>query len=174
MSNMEQVEAATKTYAAARTELGTRLRRLTDLQERIKRRYLQGIKNALGKFTDAHDTLRATLVGNQALFVKPKTRVFDNVKVGFQKERGKIKVADEAKTIALIKKLFPEQQELLIDTKEKASKSALGSLAANDLKRLGVTVTEDSDQPFIKATDSAIDKLIDALINDDDLEAERP
>lgn len=174
MSNMEQVEAATKHYAATRAELGARLGRLRDLQEGLKRRYLRGIKNALGEFTDAHDTLRATLQGNQPLFVKPKTRVFENIKVGFQKERGKIKVADELKTIALIKKLFPEQKELLIDTKEKASKTALGSLPANDLKRLGVTVTEDTDQPFIKATDSAIEKLIDALINDDELEAERP
>lgn len=171
---MHEVEAATKRYASARAELGERLARLQEEQAVIKRRLLQGIKNSLGRFTEAHDQLRATLVDNRDQFEKPKTRVIENIKVGFRKEPGKLEFANAEQTIALIEKLLPDQKDVLIDVKKKPVKAALCNLPAKDLKRIGVTVGDDTDQPFVKATDSDIDKLIDALINDDDVEDERP
>lgn len=170
---MQNVEYATKRYASARAELGERLAKLRDEQEASKRRLMQGIKNALGRFTAAHDELKSTLLESQSEFTKPKTRVFENIKVGFMKQPGKISFADPARTIALIEKLMPQQAELLIDTKKKPIKPALGKLPATDLKKLGVSVGDDTDEPFIKATDGDIDKLIDALINDDEVEEAR-
>lgn len=173
MSNMQIVEVATKQFASARAELGERLARLQEEQEAVKRRLLQGIKNSLGRFTEAHDQLKATLLENKSEFEKPKSRVIENIKVGFRKSAGKITFANPEQTVALIKKLFPELAPTLIQTKEVPVKDALGNLPAKDLKRVGVTVSEDTDEPFIKATDSDIDKLIDALINNDEIEAAR-
>ena len=43
---------------------------------------------------------------------------------------------------------------------------ALGDLLADELKKLGISVTEGGDAIFIKPVDSAVDKLVDALLKE--------
>ena len=66
--------------------------------------------------------------------------------------------------IFLIKKHFPELIEGLIRVKETPIKNALVEMAAVDLKKLGVSVENDTDEVFIKATDSEIDKIVDGIL----------
>ena len=42
-------------------------------------------------------------------------------------------------------------------------------MSVSDLKKIGVTVIETGDEVFIKPTDSEIDKLINALLKDEEL-----
>ena len=71
---------------------------------------------------------------------------------------------DEEKVIALIRKHLPEKVKALIVTTEKTSKEAMNTLEAAQLKKIGVTVTADSDVAFISEPTSDVDKIVSALL----------
>lgn len=173
MPTIDEIEVLTKSYAEKREALGGRLQRLRNRQDKLKRLMIRGIRSALSEFTNAHDALKIAVGDSRSLFEKPKTRVMHGIRVGFMKQKGKTTVEDEASTIALIKKLFPEQAEVLVRSKESVVKDALSQLSAKDLKRLGVSITEDADAVTIKPVDDALDDLIDALISDPEIEDAR-
>lgn len=170
---MQDIEQRAKIFAGARDELATRLQDLRDEQETAKRRRIQGIKNSLARFTAAHGELKEAIAQSQSEFKSPKTRVLHGIKVGFKKQPGKLELGDEGMVLKLIRKLFPDQTDTLIKTTEKPVAAALGNLPASDLKRLGVRVTDDTDAVVLKPVDGELDKLIAALINDDDVEDAR-
>lgn len=168
-TTMDHIESLAKMLAGARTELVDRMQSLRREQDEIKRRRLQGIRNAVARVQAAHEELRLAVVASPALFAKPKTRLLHGIKLGYQKQRGKISWADDDAVIELIKRHFPEQLDTLTRTKRSLVRDALSAMPAKDLRRLGVTVTDDVDAVLIKASDSDIDKLVDALVNDKDL-----
>ena len=171
-ANMEQIETLTKTFANARAELLERLQALREEQEASKRRRMQGSKNALERVQNAHAELRDTVEANPGLFDQPKTRIMHGIRVGWMKQRGKIEVADAEATVAALRKVLGEDEAAgYIKVTELPVKAALANLPAKDLKRVGVTVSEDVDAVVIKAADGELDKLVDALIDDKELEA---
>lgn len=170
---MQEIEQRAKVFAAARDELAERLQALRDEQEAAKRRRLQGIRNSLARFTASHDELKQALEESRTLFIKPKTRVLHGIKVGWVKQKGKLIIGNPESVVRLIEKHFPDLKETLINTIKKPVVAALQNMTAADLKRLGVSVANDTDAVVIKAADGELDKLIDALINDDDLEEVR-
>lgn len=167
---MEHIESLAREFALTRDGLGAKLQDLRDEQEAVKRRRLRSIREALSRFTASHDALKNAVQDSADLFKSPKTRVLHGIKVGFQKRPGKLDLGDADTVIKLIRKHFPDQFEALVKTTETPSRAALANLPAGDLKRLGVRITDDVDAVVIKAADSDLDKLIDALINDDELE----
>ncbi|MCZ7655552.1 MAG: hypothetical protein M5R42_16805 [Rhodocyclaceae bacterium] len=78
--------------------------------------------------------------------------------------KGKIEWESDEQVIRLIRKHLPELADVLIATVEKPSKDGLAALAVADLKRIGVTVTDAGDQVPSKPADSALDKMVDALL----------
>jgi hypothetical protein len=169
---METIEGLAKIFSGARAELGERLNALREEQEATKRRKLQGIKNSLDRVQASYADLKDAVEGNKDLFEKPKTRVLHGIRVGWMKQRGKLEIGDEATCIAQLRKLLGESEaEPYIKTTEKPILQALANLAAATLKRCGVKVGDDVDAVVIKAANGDIDKLIDALIGDKDLEA---
>jgi predicted ATPase len=161
---LAEIEAKAKTLADARALLAERMEALQTEISAAKRRKLPGIKSALGEAANAENDLRALIEHNPGLFVKPRTVVFHGVKLGFQKGKGKMDWADDAQVITLIRKHLADQAEVLIQVTEKPVKEALKNLAAPDLARIGVTVEESGDHVLVKAADSELDKLVDALL----------
>lgn len=172
--SLETIELMTKEHAAHRTLLAERVRILQDLLERMKRRKLQGIRNALSQAKDSQLRLHAAIDAERTLFVKPRTRVFHGIKVGLQKAKGKLTFEDAAQVVKLVRKHFADQFDVLVRTKETPVKDALLLLPVVDLKRIGCSVSESGDEVFIKPADSEIDKLVDALLKDknEDMEGE--
>jgi hypothetical protein len=168
---MQDIEQRAKVFAGARDELASRLQDLRDEQETAKRRRLQGIKNSLARFTAAHGDLKEAIETSQGEFRSPKTRVLHGIKVGYMKQRGKLELGDIDTVVKLIRKHFPDQFDALVKVTEKPVAAALGNLPASDLKRLGVRIADDVDAVVLKPVDGELDKLIAALINDDDVEA---
>jgi len=166
---MDEIEQLTKQFAGARSELAERLNRLREEQEAAKRRYLQGIKNALDRVREQYNELREAVDGSRELFERPKTRILHGIRVGLMKQPGKLDIPDEEACVAALKKLFGEEAGAYIKTTETPIKKALANLQAKDLKRLGVTVSNDVDAVVIKAADGDVDKLVDALLADDDI-----
>ena len=159
-----EFEKLVRDLAAARQALKERVMDLEAAIAQIKKGELPGIRRAAEAAAAKQEALREAIGDHPHLFVKPRTLILHGIRFGFQKGKGEISWGDEAVVIKLIKKNFPEQADILIKTTEKPLKKALALLAAADLKKLGITVEETGDEIFIKATDSEIDKIVNAIL----------
>lgn len=138
-----------------RRKHGARLRKLAE--------HLKGTQAALA----------AAIAANPQLFERPRTVILHGLKLGLQKEKGKLAWDDEDAVIARIRKLLPEEQaELLIRVEESVAKAAVYDLAAADLKRLGIRIEADSDKVVIKSALTDLDKWLDMVLKDEPMEVE--
>jgi len=164
---MQDIEERTGDYAKARNMLTLKARLVEAEIAEVKKKNMPMLKRLILTVQEKIAALKASIEESRPLFEKPRTRMFYGIKVGLQKQKGKITWEDGDKVVALIKKHFPEKADLLIHTEERPSKDALQDLSAADLKKLGVSVTQDTDEILIKSTDSEIDKLINALLKEE-------
>jgi hypothetical protein len=158
----------TEIYAKRHSELAVRMGTLNKEIDALKRKHLKSILTAAASAKDARAELKALIEENRAEFEKPKTRTFFGIKVGFRKLIGTLSWDDSEKVVELIEKHLPDQAEVLIKTEKKPLKKPLEQLAAADLKKLGISVGEDSDEVVIAATDGDVEKAVDALLKDSD------
>ena len=174
MPTLADIEIAAKVYAEARRDLTEKVTALHDEIEALKRQRMPVIRRRIQAATEAREELAALVDSSRTLFEKPRTRTFHDVKVGLAKARGKVSWEDAKAVIARIRKQLPDQADLLIKVTETLRKKALSDLPVADVKRLGVTVAEAGDEVVVKATDTEIDKMVDALLGvsaaDDDSE----
>lgn len=171
-TTMESIETLAKVFAGARGELADRLNALREEQEAAKRRKLQGIKNSLERVQVSYDDLKGAVEGSPQLFEQPKTRVLHGIRVGWMKQRGKIEIPDADACVAALRKVLGDDEAVpYIKVAETPIRTALANLSGAILKRIGVRVNDDIDAVVIKAADGDLDKMIDALLGDKDLEA---
>lgn len=152
-----------------RKEYDVLAQRCGDLQdeiEAIKRRRLQGIKNAVAKAAEARSSLEQAVEAGPHLFEKPKTLVIAGIRVGFVKQKGRLVFEDPGQVVKLIRKHFPEQFENLVSVRETPLKGGLAQLSGAELKKIGVQIEADVDHVVVKSTDSDVDKLVTALISE--------
>lgn len=168
MRTINEIEKLTKDFSDARRALSERVQTLEDEITALKRKYLPGIRRAVEATSERHESLSVAIEDSPELFVKPRTWLLHGIKVGYQKQKGKIEWEDEATVIKLIKKHFPDTWETYVKTIEKPLKAALEALSVAELKKLGVTAEETGDAVLIKSTDSEIDKLVNALLKDEE------
>ena len=166
MANLPEIERAAKKYAEARESLASIVAAMNEGIETIKRNNIKRLKKAVAEAAEQHDALQTLIEAAPGCFVKPRSVIFHGIKLGFQKGKGKIEWADPDQVVRLIKKHYPEQADVLIATSEKPVKEALANLSAAELKKLGISVTDGGDAVFIKPADSAVDKMVDALLKD--------
>jgi len=164
MTTLTDIDALTRVYAKSRNKLVQAVMMLNSSIDQLKRKHLPDIKEHVNATAAAQAELKALLEQAPELFVKPRSVIFHGVKVGFAKQKGKIEIADEEKTILLIRKHLADQADVLIAIKETVSKDALANVAVADLKRIGCNVVADTDAVVIKPTDSEVDKLVTALL----------
>ncbi len=169
-TTMEHIESLAKTFAVARGELAERLNTLREEQDAAKRRRLQGIKNSLARVQASYEELKVAVEDGKPLFDKPKTRILHGIRVGWMKQRGKLEIPDAEACVAGLRRLLGDEADAYIKKTEAPIRSALANLPAKDLRRCGVTLTDDIESVVIKAADGELDKLIDALVNDKELE----
>jgi hypothetical protein len=160
------VASLTEVYADAHRALAARVRTLDDEMRASKKRHLPSIIKLASAAKEAYTNLEASLEENKGVFAKPKTRTFFGITVGFRKRVGTMQWADDEAVVALIKKLFKPLADVLIKTTEKPVADAIGKLPASDVKKLGITVGEDTDAVVIKVSDTEVDKLVSALMKD--------
>lgn len=169
MATLAEIERLTKDYSLARASLRERVEALNDEIERLKRLRLPQIRKAVEQASERQQALHVAVEGSPELFEKPRTIIFHGIKIGFQKGKGELAWEDEETVVKLIYKHFPEQADTLIKTTQKPLKTALAQLSVQELKRLGITVIETGDEVIIKATDTEIDKLVNALLKDEEI-----
>lgn len=170
--SMEAIERAAAEYATKRDILNRSVQGLQDAFARAREKFMPAIRERSAVAATARRALTDLLEAHPELFRKPKTIVLSGIRVGFKKAPGAIRIADPDVTVRLIRKHHPELADTLIKTTETVVKSALATLSAAELKKLGVTVTDTTDQAVAQSTDGEIDKLVEALLKDEPAPAE--
>lgn len=166
MASMKEIETTTKLYADARAELAERVRDLNERVEAAKRESLPGIRRALERAARIEAALRESIDESRALFVRPRSLIVHGVRIGLRKAPGMISWTNLDRVVALIREHFPRRFDVLVRTTHRPVKEALAQLPAEDLKRIAVTVSADSDEVLIRDTQSDVDKLVDALLKE--------
>lgn len=174
MATMNDIDKAASDYAIAHDALRQIVARIDADRAEVMKKYLGKLRTAVKCASDKKTVLRSLIDNNRELFVKPKTRVLHEVKVGLVKGKGKIVIDDPDKTVKLIEKHYsdkPEMIEQLIEVTKTPRKDGLNCLEGIELRKLGVTIVAAGEQIVIKPTAGDVDKLVDALLQDDEAEA---
>lgn len=141
-----------------------------DQQRQIIRRATPEIERVLAEAKAAKQDLETAISENKHLFEKPKTVSAHGVKVGLRKLTGTVEIKDEDHTLALIKQKLPDKENLLVKTSFKTVKAALLDLSVSELKSIGVSVVDPTDQVVIKLEEGDISKALKALMTSVDTE----
>lgn len=165
-AGMTEIESKTKVCSDSIKVLQTLIFNLEQELDAIKSRHRSDVMAAVERYRAAYANLNSSIEAKPELFVKPRTFVFHNIKIGMQKPVGKLVFEDEEKVVALIKKHFDAQFNVLVSTRHTLNKDALGRLAADDLKKIGGTVKDTTDQVVIKPMAGDVEKMVAALIAD--------
>lgn len=168
MATMKEIEALTKRFADERNTLAASMAELEEAKRALEKKYLPRLKTIVGIAKAARQKLADAIEANPQLFVKPRTAIFHGVRVGLQKAKGEIEFDDVDQVVKLIRRHFPEQFDALVKTTHKPVKKALANLSAAELKKLGIEVTETGDAVFIKDAAGEVDKLVEALLREEE------
>jgi hypothetical protein len=168
MATLSEIEKLAKEFSEARKVLRDRVDVLDTGIVALKKRYLPGIRSAVDAAKEKQAVLSAAIEDNRGLFVKPRTLTLFGIRFGIQKGKGKLQWDKDAAPgiIKLIKRSYEETWETYIKIKETLIKKTLSTLSSAELRKLGIQVVDSGDSVFIEPTDSEVDKLVDALLNE--------
>ena len=166
MNTLADIESLTKKFSDAHADLSQVVTELNEQVEAFKRAALPGIKRAVARAAERKAELAAAVDASHDLFVRPRTVIFHGIKVGLRKGTGGLDWDDEDRTLALIEKRFGEEANAYVKTTKKPLTKALQELDVVTLKKLGITVEDTGDLVVIAPTDSAVDKIVKALLAD--------
>lgn len=163
---LNDIENLAEEYSKAHDALSDQVATVNTELAAVKARHRHELKRLASVAANTKADLVAAIQDSPDLFKRPKTRTFSGIKVGYRKAKGKLKWDDAGKVVKAIKRLYDDRIGVLIRTKEEPNKEALEKLPAKELKQLGITVIQDSDEVVAKPTEGEIDKLVDALLED--------
>lgn len=171
LTPLEQIELQAERADEARTTLRNATAELKLQIDAIRADAIEGLRVAVRQFRERAHNLAELVKSHPEVFVRPKSRCVHGWKFGYRKKPGRIDVKDEAKTMDLIRKHLPELADLLIAKRESVAKDALNQLSVQQLKRIGVSVIDDSDQPFLTPVGDDVAALVDTLLGPEFVEA---
>ena len=171
---LDEIVALAKHYSDARTDLQEVI---DDINERKKRAVQSRVRALTSRVADASaalDALKQAVRDNRDRFARPKTQSAHGIKFGWQKQPGKLVIADEDATIKLIRKRLGKRAASLIKRKETVDNAALRALPAADLARVGAIVTKTTDEVLVTVPKSDLDKIVAALMGDETVQDAEP
>lgn len=170
MEPKDPIDLLCEDYARERDELREVVQGVRDRLDQTQRKALPRLRALVRAVADARARLANAIESAperwKASSGKRRTEVMHGIKVGLRKGAGRLEWDDDKQLCDLIRKVMPDQQDVLIRIAEAPNRTALGDLSAADLRRLGVRITDSGDQVVITPVDSAVDKLVDALMRD--------
>jgi phage host-nuclease inhibitor protein Gam len=162
--NLKEMERLAHDYNIAHSRLTSRISQYNAAIEAARKKYLPSLRVNVSVLEDVRRKLIGAVEEHPELFARKKSMVLHDVRFGYRKEKGKVSWRHKEKVLELIKRLFPSRAGDLIRTKEDPNKDALAKMPAADLKRLGVTVTDDGDAPFVICSDTEAEKAVKDLL----------
>jgi hypothetical protein len=161
---LAEIEKQTTDYGTAKRELDELVAEISERTETLKREFMPKLKAVMGKIAKKHETLYRSIADNVDLFEKPRTQIFEGIKVGLMKGKGKVFIEDEELTIKLIRKHLPEQEEYLIKTTYELIKSTIKKLSEKDMAKINVAIIDKDDRIVIESIDTTVQKILNSLI----------
>lgn len=161
---LDQIELHAKHYADRRAAVIEIVTALNTAMDALKNTELPKLRRAVARAAEKHDELKAMIEAAPELFAKPKTQTLHGIRLGWMKGKGNIEWDDADAVVAAIQKLLPDQAEALIRWTGKPLKEAINQLDVGTLKKIGCRVVDTGEVVFIKPVDSAVDKMVDALL----------
>jgi len=161
---LQPLEVRARLLTEARTALAAEVTELQDQIERLRRQHMPRIRELVARAANHTNTLQAMVAERRECFVKPKTVVLHGIKCGFEKQKGALHIQDADRTCELVLKHMPERYEELVIISPKPRKSALALLPSTDLRRLGITIVDATDQVVVRPVDTEVDKIVNALL----------
>lgn len=151
-------------YADAQMDLDSLTNDLrVEIDAAVRRRWPE-LKRATTRAAERFEALYAAVREARSAFEKPKTRILHGVRVGYQKAQDTVQVMDADNTCALIKKVLPDQQDVLISTTERPVMDAVKQLSDDELKSIGCRRVIGKDEAVAKFADTDLDKVVAALM----------
>lgn len=166
MTTLNDIESRARKFAEAREKLAAIVADLNAGIEALKREHMADLKRAVARAAEHHDALRSLIESAPELFEKPKTVTLHGIRLGYMKLKGGIAWDDTDAVVQAILKYLPEQSETLLRWTARPLKEAINSLDVATLRKLGCRVEDTGEGVFIKPADSAVDKMVDALLKD--------
>lgn len=162
---IEQIETQAQAVSTARSRLTDVLAEMQAQRDKITKNYTDDLRVLVAEVQLEQDELIELIGLSPELFTKPKTRVLHSIKCGFRKPPSKVFFDDEEKVAGRIGKFLPDQKIALVKTKSKVDKKALQKLSKATLKKLGVSITDDTDDEVVCVpVADEFQKLIDSLL----------
>lgn len=165
------IEMAAKEYGEAVQALRTLHDGMNDAISKAKSLFIEQVKTAAQQAGERHRLLMTLIEDAPELFKETKTWTLHGVRMGYKKMPGKMEILNPESTIKRMREDFPELAVTAIAVKESVVKKALSAQPAEVLKKLGISITCDTDAPFIKLTDDEVQKLIDLITSEASAEA---
>jgi hypothetical protein len=164
-TNLDTIIASAKALSDARADILRMTQALSAAMEALKADQMPEIRAQIDRAEAAWMHLEAQIRANPDLFVKPRTLAAHGISFGIQRDKPAIVIADEARTVRLLRKhLTEEQAGVAIKVTETPVKKALEQLPADVLKRVGVDLVAGVDRVVIRPAETEVDKMVKALI----------
>lgn len=164
-TSLDTIEERAARYAHERAKLDEQLSAIAEDLDAVKRRHLRALRRQAGVVAEREAELYNAVEVSPELFAKPRTAIFHGVKVGFTTGTGRVAFDDPDQVVKLIRKVFPDQAEVLIRTKEEPAKDALKLLDEADLRKLACRLEGTGDLVVLKCVDGDIEKMVNKLID---------
>lgn len=166
MATLGEIEKKAKVYGDKAETLKEAVGAYERELEIVRNKHIKTLTAVAKDAADAKDELAELIEESPSLFEKPRTVILHGIKLGFQKQKGKIVIDDNSKCVELIHQKLPEMADALIRVEQKPDKTALAELSAKELKMLGVQVTADVDTVYIKSAGDVLQKFVDELMKE--------
>lgn len=163
--SMSKIETLSEKYSASLNTLATRVATLNAEIDALHQAARSEIDKLVKACKSSRSKLHEVITANPGLFEKPRTQTFSGIKVGFAKGKDTLSF-DPEQTCELIARKLPDQKQLLVKTTESPIASSLKALDEKTLKSIGVTVTEGCDEVVLKPVDTAVNKVVTALLSE--------
>ncbi|GEM_PF-663392 len=132
--------------------------------EAVKQKHLRGLKKQAGVVAACEAELYGAVEGSPRLFDKPRTMILHGTKIGFANSVGSVVIDDDAQTVKLAEKHFPDRFDELVKTECTPRKDALRTLSEKDLAKLGCRIEGCGPVVIVKRVAGDVEKLINKLI----------
>ncbi|MDA8106189.1 MAG: hypothetical protein M0Z71_12530 [Nitrospiraceae bacterium] len=162
--DLGQIEKLTTDYASQKNALDAIIAEISAETEGLKRKYQLRLRRAISEVTKRYEVLYRAIGENPGLFAKPKTQIFEGIKVGYSAGKGRLEVNDEEQTISLIEKKLQSKADLLIKTTKTLVKDAVKQLSDEERAKINAAIVGKENKVVITSVDGAADKILNSLI----------
>jgi len=161
MNPIETISANCRDLAALRGRLRKKFEARQQAVNAAVAEFDRDIRDLQSQCALSRVAIQANLEASRQLFMKPKTREFAGIIVGFEKERDTLTLPPDEILVDRIEKLLPAKQAgTVLDRSVSIIRNAFKKLPREILQKLGCNLVAGADKPVVRANDDDIETLV--------------